>query len=196
VRLVSPATERCLGLSISHWADESTRNEFKLYAGNRSGADIARAMLLGRRKMTGREGGRPGPIKTRGIAELWRERRRELIESPFDVLTPMGGSFNLDPRGAWTAIDAGYSPNDQKHSVEASPVVEMLGAIGLEHARPDEFEPREVRYGVWKGLLPLVLARAALGGVRVGAPMRVFRFMLDLAGKNKIVTFAREETNR
>ena len=52
----------------------------------------------------------------------------------------MGGSFNFDPRGAWTAIDAGYSPNEHKHAVEASPVVEFLAAWGLEHARPDEFD--------------------------------------------------------
>jgi CRISPR-associated protein Csx14 len=73
-------------------------------------------------------------------------------------------------------------------------VVEMLAAIGLEHARPDEFETREVRYGVWKGFLPPALARPALGGARVGVPIRILRFTLDLAGKNKIATFAREET--
>jgi len=195
VRLVSRAGGRCAGVSISHWADESTRNNFKLYAGNRSAASIVRAMLQGTRKKTSGNDAQPGRIRTRGVADLWKEHLGDMIERPFDVLTPMGGSFNFDPRGAWTAIDAGYSPNDQKHSVEASPVVEILAAIGLEHSRPDEFETRDVRYGVWQGLLPLVLARPALGGVRVGAPMRVFRFALDLAGKNKIVTFAREETS-
>ncbi len=50
-----------------------------------------------------------------------------------------------------------------------------------------------MRYGVWKDFLPPVLARAALGGVRVGVPMRIFCFTLDLAGKNKVVTFAQEE---
>ncbi len=64
-----------------------------------------------------------GSLKTNGVAQLWQERRDTMIEQPFDVLTQMGGSFNFDPRGAWTAIDAGYSPNDQKHQVAASPVV-------------------------------------------------------------------------
>ena len=61
----------------------------------------------------------------------------------------MGGSFNFDPRGAWTAIDAGYSLNDQGHQVDASPVVEFLAAWGLENARPDEFATRQVRYAAW-----------------------------------------------
>jgi CRISPR-associated protein Csx14 len=195
VRLVDLAGDRRRCLLVTHWADGSRRNKFKLYSGNRSAASIARAMLHGTRKKTTKQPVDAGAVKTRGLAHLWEERRAEMIESPFDVLTSMGGSFNFDPRGAWTAIDAGYSPNDQKHGVEASPVVEMLAAIGLEHARPDEFETREVRYGAWKGFLPPALARPALGGARVGVPIRIFRFTLGLSGKNKIVTFAREETH-
>ena len=72
----------------------------------------------------------------KGSASFGKSGSDELIERPFDVLTPMGGSFNFDPRGAWTAIDAGYSPNDQGHQIEASPVVEFLAAWGLENARP------------------------------------------------------------
>lgn len=193
--LVDFMGERCRCLFVTHWADGSSRKDFKLYSGNRSAASIARAMLQGVRKKTAKKSVDADGVKTHGLAHLWREYRDEMISSPFDVLTSMGGSFNFDPRGAWTAIDAGYSPNDQKHTVEASPAVEMLAAIGLEHARPDERKTREVRYGVWKGLLPPVLARPALGGVCVCIPMRIFRFTLDLAGKNKIVTFAQEETN-
>jgi CRISPR-associated protein Csx14 len=184
LRLSSVAAPRCHDIFVSHWADGSSRNDFKLYAGNRSAASIARAMLRGTRK------------QPRGVAALWTERREDMIANPFQVLTPIGGSFNFDPRGAWTSIDAGYSPNDQDHAVEASPVVELLAAIGLEHSRPDEFEVRKVRYGIWEGLLPPILARPALAGVHVGVRIRCFQFTLDLAGKNKNVTFAREETNR
>lgn len=41
-------------LEITHWADGSSRNDFKLYAGNRSAAGIARAMLLGTREKPGK----------------------------------------------------------------------------------------------------------------------------------------------
>jgi CRISPR-associated protein Csx14 len=164
-------------LDVTHWCDASSRNSFKLFAGQQRSAAIAHQMLA-------------------AVSKLWNGRRRELMSDPLGLTVPLGGSsFKFDARKAWTAIDAGYSPDEQTHGVEASPVVEMLAAIGLEHARPDEFETREVRYGCWKGLLPPALARPALGGARVGVPIRMFRFTLDLAGKNKVVTFAQEETS-
>jgi CRISPR-associated protein Csx14 len=183
-------------VELGHWADGSTRDSFKLYAGNRSADRIARAMLHGvRKKATGKQkaSGQPGDLKTRGVRQLWEADRAQLIKAPFDVLTPMGGSFNFDPRGAWTAIDAGYSPNEHKHAIEASPVVEFLAAWGLEHARPVELDVRQVQYAVWGAILPPILARAALAGGVTAIPSRRFRFELDLSGKNKVVTFAQEE---
>jgi CRISPR-associated protein Csx14 len=136
-----------------------------------------------------------GDVKRRGIKALWEQQRQELTAQPFDVLTLMGGSFNFDPRGAWTALDAGYSPNNHKHhGIAASPVVEVLAAWGLEHARPEEYETRRVRYGAWSGRTPPILARPAFAGLNVAVPLRRFRFVLDLSGKNKVVTFAQEET--
>ena len=178
-------------VELGHWADGSGRNNFKLYAGNRSAYGIACAMLLGVREKP-KKGSAIGEIRTRGIRQLWDEQRHELAAQPMHVLTPMGGSFNFDPRGAWTAIDAGYSLNDQGHLVEASPVVEFLAAWGLEHARPDEFETRQVRYAAWRDSLPPMLARAALCGSLTTVPLRYFRFDLDMSGKNKVVTFAEE----
>ena len=170
-------------LDITHWADGSSRNAFKLYAGNRSAATIARAMLMGTQE-------------TKGINKLLNWDPGILAERPFDVLTPMGGSFNFDPRGAWTALDAGYSLNDQKHRIAASPVVELLATIGLEHARPtlgQDGEGKLVRYGCWGELLSPLLARPALSGSRFGVPLRMFRFKFALSGKNKVVNFAEGE---
>jgi CRISPR-associated protein Csx14 len=182
-------------ITVSHWADGSSRNDFKLYSGNRSANRIATQMLQGVRAKP-KKGHAAGDLKNRGVRQLWQERRDDLLKAPFDVVTPMGGSFNFDPRGAWTAIDAGYSPNTQKDGIAASPVVEILAAIGLEHARPDEYETRKVRYAVWGKSLPPMLARAALAGADLKIPMRRFAFDLDLAGKNKITTFAQEEIQR
>jgi CRISPR-associated protein Csx14 len=183
-------------VELTHWADGSSRDSFKLYAGNRSADRIARAMLKGvRNKPSGKQtsNGHPGDLKTKGLAQIWEESRAAILAAPFDVMTPMGGSFNFDPRGAWTSIDAGYSPNRHKHAIEASPVVEILAAWGLEHARPDEYEVRQVRYAVWGACLQPMLARAALTGSLAAIPSRRFRFELDLSGKNKVVTFAQEE---
>ena len=180
-------------IELGHWADGSSRETFKLYAGNRSADRIARAMLLGvRKKPTKKQA--IGSLKTKGVAQLWQEQRDTMIKQPFDVLTPMGGSFNFDPRGAWTAIDAGYSPNKQKHQVAASPVVEFLAVWGLENARPYEFETRKVRYSAWGLLLPPELSRVALFGGVTELPQKFFRFELAMSGKNKVVSFAQQET--
>ena len=183
-------------VELDHWADGSSRESFKLYAGNRSADAIARAMLKGVHiKPTKKQKAdwQLGDVKTKGVRQLWEEDSAALVKTPFDVLTPMGGSFNFDPRGAWTAIDAGYSPNEHKHAIEASPVVEFLAAWGLENARPVEFGLRQVRYATWGVSLPPMLARAALTGALPGFPLRRFRFQLNLSGKNKVVTFAQEE---
>lgn len=177
---------------VSHWADGSTRNTFKLYSGNRSAEGIARAMLRGVHDKP-KKGQTKGALKYKGLQHLWAERPSELESRPFDVLTPIGGSFNFDPRGAWTALDAGYSPNTQKHGVAASPLVHLLAACGLEHTRPLEFGVRQVRYCVWTGMLPPSLARVAFQGGIPSLPIKQFHFELALSGKNKIVTFAKQE---
>ncbi|MCG3191926.1 MAG: hypothetical protein DIJKHBIC_01155 [Thermoanaerobaculia bacterium] len=188
-------------LAVSHWAEARksphtpwlSRDDFKLYSGNRSANRIATQMLQG-------VGAKPrknqsiGEFRNRGLQQLWQERRDDLVNAPFDVVTPMGGSFNFDPRGAWTAIDAGYSPNTQKDGIAASPVVEILAAIGLEHARPDRYESRKVRYAVWGHPLPPMLGRAALAGADFKVPMRRFQFDLSGTKHSPIVTTAREET--
>lgn len=179
-------------VEMGHWADGSGRNAFKLYSGNRSAERIARAMLTGTRDKP-KKGQSVGYVKYKGIAQLWQGSKADLAARPFDVLTPLGGNFNFDPRGAWTALDAGYSPNTQKHGVAASPLVHLLAACGLEHTRPLEFGIRQVRYCVWSGLLPVSLARVAFQGGIPSMPTRYFRFELALSGKNKIVTFAQQE---
>lgn len=184
-------------IEVSHWADGSTRDTFKLYAGNRSAEKIAKAMLNGvRKKLTKpqkKKGQTIGELKYKGVEQLWAEQKADLITKPFDVLTPIGGSFNFDPRGAWTALDAGYAPNTQKHGVAASPVVHLLAACGMEHTRPMESGVRQVRYAVWSGLLPISLAHVAFQGGIPSLPLRRFHFELALSGKNKIVTFAQQE---
>lgn len=160
---------------LSHWCDDSSRNSFKLFAGQQKSGSIAEQMLAEIRRL----------YETHG----------NLADDPFSFTCPLGGStFKFDPRKSWTAIDAGYSPDEQQHEVVASPLVELLAALGLEHARPYEVKPRLVRYAVWRGFLPPILARPALAGANLGLPLRRFQFALEMSGKNKIVTFAEEET--
>lgn len=193
-------------LTVSHFADGSSRDDFKLYSGNRPASRIATQMLQGVHAKP-KKGQAIGDLRNQGVQQLWQKQREVLLKAPFDVVTPMGGSFNFDPRGAWTAIDAGYSPNTQKDGIAASPVVEILAAIGLEHTRPkfvvteDEEIRKKIRYGTgsyatWGSSLPPVLARAALADADLKVPVRRFEFALIWSGKNKVTTFAQEETRR
>lgn len=164
-------------IDLTHWADGSGRDPLKLYAGNRSAFDIAEGMID-------------------CLRELHAAKRDEIASSPLGLTSEMGGSFNFDPRGAWTALDVGYSLNDQKHRVDASPVVELLAAWGLENARPKEIGLRRYRYAVWHETLPPALARPAVAGSIDVIAARHFVFRLDLSGKNKVMTYAEEDAPR
>lgn len=164
-------------VELTHWADGSGRDPLKLYSGNRSALGIATAMLA-------------------GLRTLHEQQPDALAAAPSDELMPMGGSFNFDPRGAWTALDAGYSLNEHKHAVLASPVVELLAPWGLEHARPQEVGRRRYAYAAWQPLLPPMLARPAIAGMLKALPQRRFHVSLPMSGKNKIMSHAEEDTSR
>ena len=167
-------------ITIGHWADGSSRDDFKLYAGNRSALKITQSMLA-------------------SIRQLWNDRRADMVSDPFGTTCPIRGSFNFDARCAWEAIDLGYSPNDHGQKVLGSPAVELLAAWGLEHARPTRVpgvQRRVYRYSAWPVPLPPILARPALGGVFDNANGRSFRLRLGLSGKNKVVGYAEEETRQ
>lgn len=165
-------------LSVSHWADGSSRSTFKTFAGQQRGAGIAKGM----RDL---------------VRSLFDTRREDMISAPFDVTTPIKGKFGFDPRSGWTPIDAGYSPDEQGHRLSASPAVELLAAIGLEYARLDGYETRDVHYAVWGTALPPMLARAAISGADLNMPTRRFGFELRLISKKyKVTTFAQEENQQ
>jgi len=178
-------------VTLTHWTDGTERrDDFKLYSGNRSALSITTAMLKGTRAKPGKKQNR-GELITHGIATLWETDSQVLCDDPF-ITTPIGGSFNFDPRGGWNPIDSGYSPDEQNHKIVSSPVVEMLSAWGMENARPMR-SGRNVRYAVWGIDLPPLLARIALSQNASSFPLRYFHFSLATSGKNKIVTFAEEE---
>ena len=166
---------------LSHWADGSDRNKFKLYAGNRSAFGISRNNVQ------------------KSLSELWAKNRSSLIKTPFDVLMPTGGSFNFDPRGAWVPINVGYSPNQHKnYCVDSSPVVEIFAAWGLENSRLDEYEPQKVRYTTWGVDLPISMARIAMTNhiSKLINPQHHKQFSFEMLGNyNKVFTLAQLEVH-
>lgn len=156
-------------LRIDHWAD-TVRDNVKFWAG---------------------AGGYPGAALTHDALELaFRGTAVPSANDPFALAVPQSSSFRLDWRRDYVPIDAGFSLNAHSGSIGAVgyPLVELLGAIGLTHARPRRLAKLEYRYGVvgsslevvW---LPLSFLRAALGRAALPFESRWFHMSLSWPGK-------------
>ncbi len=178
-------------ISLESWADGSSRPSFKLYSGNRSGLSIASDMIFGKRDKP-KKGKTLGDVVNHGIRQLLESDVESLATDPLNVTVSMAGSFNMDPRGAWNSIDAGYSPNQHGDDVSASPVVEFFACLALENFRPLSKDRGDHEYAVWREWLSVSMARVVCSGVATPFATRRFTFPLALSGKNKLITFAEE----
>ena len=169
-------------IEISHWGDAATgRDNVKFWAG---------------------AGGYPGAALLRDACDLASGRIAQHASDPFALSAEHTSSFRFDWRRDYVPVDAGFSPN--KHGKSMSmigfPLVEVLAAIGVTHARPQRSNKLEYRYGVLGGSDPLdlVLLRAGLGGHSPlpGAPFRRFAMRLDWPAKEgqaRCITHVKEE---
>ena len=83
------------------------------------------------------------------------------------------GRFGFDPGPAWNALDVGFSPNEQGISVESSPAVELLAAVGIQRFRPKKARTRDAfEYQTWDTPLPPSVAAAAAGAFCCGRRVR------------------------
>lgn len=173
--------EHSRALKFGHWCDGSDRDSFKLYAGNRSAGSIIDQLLKGKGK------------SLPGLLSLLTTDRQSLLNDPLGECYPMAGGFNMDPRAGWQAIDMGYSPNEQSHQLYASPLLEILAALGLQYSRPRCTDGRYAyQYATWTTELQLPLARLALANALPYCNAYHYQFRLVLSGKNKVITFATE----
>lgn len=155
---------------IDHWADGSSRDQVKFWAG---------------------AAGMPGAAIAARLLDIIKSKTPKdpsgLIADPFSFAAPVSSGFRFDWRRDTTAIDAGFSLDTQT-SIRAVgyPLVELLAAIGLQHARPHKINRLEYRYGVWTEPLPTMLARAVLGAQPLALPKggyRQFHMTLDWPGQ-------------
>jgi CRISPR-associated protein Csb3 len=168
---------------VEHWADGSSRDNVKFWAGagGYSGAALARDALMA--------------IAGRGPAEWER-----VLEDPFNFEAPMSSSFRFDWRRDYVPLDLGFSLNAHS-SIRAVgfPLVELLAAIGLQHARPARVTARDkllYRYAAWTSPLSTALARCVFGGADLGFPVRRFKMRLGWPGQEgqaRCIVDAQEE---
>lgn len=151
---------------IDYWGDGSCRDNVKFFAG---------------------AGGYPGSALLRDATRLVRGKTMQHASDPFALSVRQESSFRFDWRRDYVPIDAGFSPNRHGSiSMRGFPLVEILAAIGVTHARPRRVNKLEYRYGVPGGDEPLdpIFLRASLGGT---APLRVpyRRFVMRLGWPGK-----------
>ena len=155
---------------IDYWGDATRRDNVKFWAG---------------------AGGYPGAALARDALDLVRGRLENHGGDPFAVDALQSGSFRFDWRRDYVPLDAGFSPNVHADVVmRGYPVVELLAAVGLTHARPVRYNKLSYSYGVAgvseTELYDPIFLRAALGSREPpfpGMPFRRFRMQLDWPGQ-------------
>lgn len=170
-------------LFIASWLEGDGRESLKLFAGNQVGAQLAVNMLKGNGAAI-------------GLQQLLPAIQEDNFRHPLDIVGPIAGRFGYDARGAWDAVHVGMSLDRQGILVQSSPLVEILAAAGLEHARPTFLSRYDIRYSAWKCVLPVPLARAALSMAQVLLPRgqyRIFRAHLGNDQQYKKCFPAQEE---
>lgn len=179
-----PAILRHAGVEIvvDHWGDATVRDSVKFWAGAQ---------------------GKPGAAFLGEALELARTQLASAADDPFSVAAPQPSSFRLDWRRDYVPLGVGFSLNNHKSSMVplGYPLVEVLGAIGLTHARPQRPNRRDklvYRYRVGGATsMPAVLFRAVLGCADLPFPSRTFRVRLDWPGQEnqaRCITDITEET--
>lgn len=157
-------------VTIDHWGDETKRDNVKFWAG---------------------AGGYPGAALARDALDLIRKRTTDCVDDPFALSAEQSSSFRFDWRRDYVPLDAGFSPNAHGSvTMRGYPVVELMAAIGLTHARPRRRDKLEYSYGVAGAgdseLYDPIFLRAALGAPKPpfpGMPFRLFGMQLGWPGQ-------------
>ena len=174
-------------VQISHWLKGDGRQPFKLFAGNQVGAKLAANMMCGD----------PKKKASKGFKDIFCSFDQQAFNDPFSKVCAVGGRFGFDARGGWDALRVGTSLDKQKVLLKVAPHVELLAAIGLENARPESLSTYEMRYAVWRDVLPVSLCRIAFSAPDVFLPKDRFQFFRAHLGNDKQYKkcfFAEQET--
>jgi CRISPR-associated protein Csb3 len=159
-------TER--SINLEYWGDSTDRDNVKFWAG---------------------AAGYPGAALARDALELIRSLQPEPALPLFDLSTAQSSSFRFDWRRDYIALDAGFAVNAHGDiDMAGYPLVELLAAVGVSHARPERLTKLHYRYGIVgieskDELLDAVFLRAALGCAPLPFPRRVFSMHLGWPGQ-------------
>ena len=175
-------------VTLDYWGDATRRDNVKFWAG---------------------AAGYPGAAILRDALKIVRGKMRQHANNPFALSGAQSISFRFDWRRDYIPAQDGFSPNRHGKSIQmvGFPLVEILAAIGMTHARPRRESKLEYHYGVLghdEGpLLEPIFHRAALGAETApvpGRPFRRFVMHLDWPGQEDqarcITQVSEEEINQ
>lgn len=172
---------------VDHWGDTTRRRKVKFWAGSR---------------------GYPGAAIIRDAVEAVGPEMERHGQDPFALARPLSNGLRFDWRRDNVPIQDGFSVNKNRRAIRmvGFPLVEVLAAIGVTHARPRRRldTKLEYRYGVIgqddrRLLLEPVFHRVALGASSTpvpGLPFRRFVMRLDWpakSGQMRSITQVHEE---
>ncbi len=149
---------------IDHWGDATRRDNVKFWAGS---------------------GGYPGAGLLRDALDLARDALHHSTADPFAFQVAQSSSFRFDWRRDYVPLGVGFSLNNHGSLQPMGfPIVEILAAIGMSHARPKRLKKLQYDYAVpMASGLPLPLVRAALGCAPLPLRLRTFQMKLDWPGQ-------------
>ena len=157
-------------IPLDYWGDATRRDNVKFWAG---------------------AAGLPGAAILRNALRIVSGKTRQHAGNPFDLSDVQSNSFRFDWRRDYVPIQVGFSPNRHRRiQMLGFPLVEILAAIGMSHARPNRVAKLQYEYGVLgggeSGLIDPLFHRAALGAGEnpvPGRPFRRFVMQLDWPGQ-------------
>ncbi|NGZ02766.1 MAG: hypothetical protein CV090_06925 [Nitrospira sp. WS238] len=84
------------------------------------------------------------------LRETLDKKSDDELHNLFMITSPLTGRFGFDSVAAWSALDIGFSPNDQGMAVRSSPASELLAAVGIQRFRPLVSDDRQtISYATW-----------------------------------------------
>lgn len=165
---------------ITTWTNGAVKDNTKFWTGSR---------------------GMPGAVLARNALALVRGSILASRPDPFSLSAPQSSSFRFDRRRDTVPLRAGFSINNHRRKIipMGYPLVEILAAIGLTHARPIRVNPSNgmlYQYSfIVDHLLSAVFHRAALGVAPLPFRTKTYSMTMDWAGqpgKARCIAFVTE----
>ncbi|NMF96138.1 type I-U CRISPR-associated helicase/endonuclease Cas3 [Aromatoleum toluolicum] len=124
----------------------------------------------------------------RGLVSAAHTLRSDLVTGAdlFRLGTTMKERFRFDAATSWSALDAGFTLNEDDRFSTARPFVELLSILGLQHAFVPPGDQPPCHYVVWHTPLPAALCLPAAKGLMSVSGER-YRPRLVTSGKMKDV---------